>query len=248
MDGSVPAEQRLSYRQIMLYADIASVAALLADRARAAMLTALLDGRALTAGELARIGGVAPPTASGHLARLLDGGMVRVVRQGRHRYYELSGSQVAEVVEALARISPPVAVRSLRQSREARELRMARTCYDHLAGLAGVLLLEAMLGQGLLQESDGDSYEVTGKGDEVLDAVGVAVPGGGGRRLAGRCLDWTERRPHLKGALGVALTRRMIELGWFERGRTRRALILTGEGRRGLQDSFGCVVPEAARD
>jgi DNA-binding transcriptional ArsR family regulator len=121
-------------------ADIAPVAALMGDRGRAAMLTALLDGRPLAAGELARTAGVSAQTASAHLARLLDGGLVTVVRQGRHRYYRLAGPEVAEVIEALSRISPAVEVRSLRQSREARRLHRARSCYDHLAGEAGVAL------------------------------------------------------------------------------------------------------------
>lgn len=147
--------------------DIAPIAALMADRARAAMLTALLDGRPLSAGELAKIGGVTAQTASGHLGKLLDGGLVTVVRQGRHRYYRLSGTEVAQVIEALSRISPPVKVRSLRQSREARALQLARTCYDHLAGRAGVALFEALVDRGLIEPEptlNGVSYGPASKG------------------------------------------------------------------------------------
>src|SRR5579884_2107812 len=117
--------------------EIAPVAALMADRARAAMLTGLMDGRPLAASELARLAGVSPPTASEHLARLLDGGLVSVLRQGRHRYYRLAGPRVAAAIEALSQVGPRVPVRGLRQSRQAAALAEARTCYDHLAGRAG---------------------------------------------------------------------------------------------------------------
>ena len=224
--------------------DFAPVAALLADRARAAMLTALLDGRPLAAGELARAAGVSAPTASAHLGRLLDGGFVTVVRQGRHRYYRLRGGEVAQVIEALGRLGAPVEVRSLRQSRDAQRLGVARTCYDHLAGAAGVALFAALVDGGLI-EPDGDAYEVTEKGEERLAGLGLDVPAlrRARRRFAWQCLDWTERRPHLNGALGAALTERMIELGWFERGSTRRALAVTDAGLAGLADTFGCVLP-----
>ncbi|GAA3970549.1 winged helix-turn-helix domain-containing protein [Actinomadura viridis] len=222
-------------------ADIAPVAALMADRARAAMLTAMLDGRPLAAGELARTAGVTAQTASAHLGRLLDGGLVTVVRQGRHRYYRLSGAEVAEVIEALSRISGPVEIRSLRRSRQARRLHRARSCYDHLAGQAGVALFAALTGNGLL---DPMSFEVTGKGRDRLEGLGIdlAALGRARRRFAGECLDWTERRPHLNGALGAALLTRFVELGWIERARDRE-LRVTEAGARGLSDSFGCVLP-----
>ncbi|GAA4616040.1 winged helix-turn-helix domain-containing protein [Actinoallomurus liliacearum] len=231
--------------------DIAPVAALLADRTRASMLTALLDGRPLAAGELARTAGVSAATASSHLAKLLDGDLVTVVRQGRHRYYRLKGAEVAAVIEAISRISPDVEVRSLRQSRQAHALQEARTCYDHLAGRAGAALFEAMLSRDLLETIDSSfddpaasAYQVTDKGERQLSSIGVDVAGlrGGRRRFAGHCLDWTERRPHLNGALGAALTARMIEDGWFERGSARRALLVTEKGRGRLADVFGCVL------
>ncbi|WP_242907450.1 ArsR/SmtB family transcription factor [Actinomadura terrae] len=229
----------------VLTSDFAPVAALLADRARAAMLTALLDGRPLAAGELARTAGVSAQTASAHLARLLDGGLVTVVKQGRWRYYRLNGAEVARVIEALSRISPGVRARSLRQSRDAVRLHAARTCYDHLAGEAGVSLFAALLDGGLIEPDGEEAYEVTGKGEDRFGTLGVDVPElrKARRRFAWQCLDWTERRPHLNGALGAALTSRMIELDWFERGTTRRALRVTDAGLAGLADSFGCVLP-----
>lgn len=225
--------------------DIAPVAALLADRTRAVMLTVLLDGRPLSAGELARAAGVSAATASSHLGKLLDGDLVTVVKQGRHRYYRLKGADVATVIEALSLISPSVRVRSLRQSRQAAALGLARTCYDHLAGRAGVALFDAMLGGGLVQpQGTADEYSVTDKGRERLERIGVDVDAVrvSRRRFAGHCLDWTERRPHLNGALGAAVTASLIDLGWFERGTSRRALVLTEKGHAGLADVFGCVV------
>jgi DNA-binding transcriptional ArsR family regulator len=228
--------------------DIAPVAALLADRTRAVMLTVLLDGRPLSAGELARTAGVSAATASSHLGKLLDGGLVTVVKQGRHRYYRLKGAEVATVIEALSLISRSVQVRSLRQSRQAAALGLARTCYDHLAGRAGVALFDAMLGRGLIEPhattDERTAYEVTDKGRERLERIGVDLDAvrAKRRRFAGHCLDWTERRPHLNGALGAAVTASLLDLGWFERGTSRRSLVLTEKGHAGLADVFGCVV------
>ncbi|MFG1943318.1 ArsR/SmtB family transcription factor [Nonomuraea sp. NPDC048826] len=216
-------------------ADIAPVAALIADPTRAAILTALLDGRALAAGELAALAGVSAATASAHLARLLDGGLVGVVRQGRHRYYRLAGHEIAEVLEVLARVSARPPVRSLRQSRQARLLEEARTCYDHLAGRAGVALLDALRGHGCL-----DGERVTPGGESLLAELGVDVERArrARRRFAPECLDWTERRAHLGGALGAAVTEVLLERGWYRRGSMPRAVVLTDEGREGLAALF----------
>src|SRR5690348_10160895 len=167
--------------------DMVPAASLLAEPTRAAMLTALLDDRPLAAGELARISGVSPATASAHLARLLGGGLVTVVQQGRHRYYQLAGPQVAAAIEALAHLSPVSPVRSLRESKEAAALAEARTCYDHLAGRAGVALLDALLTRGLLApqaQTDPVLYSVS--------ATGMAAFGSFGLDLA--ALERTRRR------------------------------------------------------
>ncbi|MEV0586370.1 helix-turn-helix transcriptional regulator [Nonomuraea sp. NPDC050310] len=218
-------------------ADIAPVAALIAEPARAAMLNALVGGRALAAGELARLAGVSAPTASSHLAKLLDGGLVEVVRQGRHRYYRLAGHEIAEVLETLSRISNRPAVRSLKQSREARRLEEARTCYDHLAGRAGVGLLDGMVAQGYLLGG-----ELSERGEQVLTELDVDVPGArrARRHFAPECIDWTERRAHLGGALGAALTRAMLASGWIEPGSSPRAVVVTERGREGLATWFAC--------
>ena len=247
-------------------ADIAPAAALMGDPARAAMLTALLDDRALAAGELAELAGVSPATASEHLTRLLGGGLVTVTSQGRHRYYRLAGHRVAAAIEALSRLSPPAPVRSLRQSREAAALAQARTCYDHLAGQAGVALLDALLAGGVLAGSpdglpagggepagsaapqarqDLAVLEVTAAGEATLAAFGVNAASlrHSRRRFAGACLDWTERRPHLNGALGAAITARLLELGWIERGARSRAVRVTPAGQEGLAATFGWAWP-----
>jgi DNA-binding transcriptional ArsR family regulator len=227
--------------------NIAPVAALMADPARAAMLGALLAGPALSAGELGQVAGVSPATASAHLARLLDGGLVSMTRQGRHRYYSLAGHEVASVLEAIASISPERPVRSLRQSRQAAALAQARTCYDHLAGRAGVALLDALLRGGVLtgHGTGADAaYEVTSGGADVLTGFGVDVTAvrRSRRRFAGACLDWTQRRPHLNGALGAAVTARLLDLGWIQRGPMPRAVWVTEPGRDGLAATFGWAV------
>ncbi|HEY7144965.1 MAG TPA: helix-turn-helix domain-containing protein [Streptosporangiaceae bacterium] len=225
--------------------DIAPVAALLADRARAQILLALLDGLPRPAGELSRLAGVSPATASAHLARLLRGGMLAVDKQGRHRYYRLSGPEVASLIEAVAVVSPVLPARGLRQSREAAALARARSCYDHLAGQAGVALLDALLAGGMLAVrapgKDGSAFEVTGAGTQTLARFGVDVTEvrRARRRFAGSCLDWTERRPHLGGALGAAIMTRLLRLGWIEHGRSRRSIRVTPAGADGLAATFG---------
>jgi DNA-binding transcriptional ArsR family regulator len=230
-------------------ADIAPVAALLADPARASMLGAMLGGQPLAAGELSQIAGVSPATASAHLAKLLNGGMVAVTKQGRHRYYSLAGHEIATVLEIIAEISPVKPVRSLRQSREADALAQARTCYDHLAGRAGVALFDALLQQKVLAgrgTGTDAAYQVTEDGaDKLADfGVDVAEVSRSRRKFAGACLDWTQRRPHLNGALGAAMTSRLLELGWIERGPSKRAVRVTGPGRDGLAATFGWSAPD----
>jgi DNA-binding transcriptional ArsR family regulator len=239
--------------------DIAPAASLMADRARAAMLIALLDGRPLAASELARLASVSAPTASAHLAKLLDGGLVTAIRQGRHRYYQLGGHEVALAIEALSQIGPPTPVRSLKQSRQAAALAEARTCYDHLAGRAGVLLLDGMLREGLLAEASGGPagrapasgglaadmasvrFQVTKSGMAALAPFSINVDAlrATRRRFATACLDWTQRRPHLGGSLGAAITTRLFELSWIERGPRIRSVRVTPEGREGLAATFG---------
>jgi DNA-binding transcriptional ArsR family regulator len=201
--------------------DLAAVAVLFGDPARAAMLGALAGGHALPAGELARVAGIRPATATAHLRKLVAAGLVRVRVQGRHRYHELAGPAVGAALEALAQLAPPAPVRSLRAHRAAAGLAEARTCYDHLAGRRGVQLRERLLEAGALRELDDKDHELTPRGRELVAALGVDVTelGAGRRVFARRCVDWTQRRPHLAGALPAALTAEFLARGWL----TRRA-------------------------
>lgn len=237
-------------------ADIAGVAALIGERSRARVLMALLDGRALPASVLAGEAGVAPSTASEHLAQLVAAGLVTVQPQGRARCFRLAGPPVAEALEALARISAPEPIRSLRQGTRAHALRRARTCYNHLAGRLGVAVMSAMLEENLLTGGDGRyrpqdadrlsapgtelTYRLTDRGREALSALGIDLRALDRHHPMIRyCVDWSEQRHHLAGALGAALTRRMFELNWIRRINQRRAVVLTDAGRHGLAETLG---------
>ncbi|WP_435054556.1 ArsR/SmtB family transcription factor [Micromonospora aurantiaca (nom. illeg.)] len=232
---------------------LAGFAALLADPTRAGFCLALLDGRAWTAGELARAAGVAASTASDHLTRLVAGGLLVEQRQGRHRYVRLADPGVAQLVEDLAARAPAPATppRTLRAASAGAALAYARICYDHLAGRLGVLLHDALLDRGVLDRTGG--LALTGSGMNWLDRLGVPVePLRATRRpLVRDCLDWTERRPHLAGAVGAALCGRFLDLGWTARG-TGRAVRLTATGRDALAETLAVdpalLAPPASRD
>lgn len=203
--------------------DLAAVAVLISDPARAAILEALATGVALPAGELARRAGVRPATATAHLRRLVEGGLVKVRAQGRHRYHELAGPQVAAVLEALAQIAPPAPVRSLREHSAALKLAEARTCYDHLAGRRGVELRDRLLASGAVRQVNDRDHVLTSRGRALLLTLDIDAGclEASRRMLARLCIDWTQRRPHLAGALPAALTTRFLELGWLSRGQGR---------------------------
>lgn len=223
---------------------LAEIGALVGDPGRAAMLQALMDGRALTAGELARAANIAPQTASGHLARLTGAGLVSVVQQGRHRYHRLATPQVAQMLEGLMRVAAGALTPRARTGPRDVRLRLARTCYDHIAGRLGVALADAMRGQGWI-EADDEAGLVTASGAERLGALGIDVastPPRGVRAvpLCRLCLDWSERRPHLAGRLGAALCATSLEQGWVRRMPDSRALAVTPAGRRAYRAYF-CV-------
>ena len=223
---------------------IAHVAALIGDPARANMLSALIDGRALTASELAQAAGVALPTASGHLARLVDGGLVSVERQGRHRYHRLADADVAQAIEGLMGLAQRTGGTRARTGPREPALRSARICYDHLAGERGVALLAAAQAAGYL--ADGPDLAVTAAGREAFAAFGVdfAAIEHGRRPLCRRCLDWSERRSHLAGALGAAVLARLLDRGWARR-EAGRALTITRDGERALA-MLGAQSPDDA--
>ncbi|MEV7597521.1 winged helix-turn-helix domain-containing protein [Kitasatospora sp. NPDC089797] len=259
---------------------LAALAALLADPTRAAFCSALLDGRAWTAGELARSAGVAPSTASEHLSRLIAGGLLSEERQGRHRYVRLASPAVATLIEDLTvfadttaeavagataeavdrataaahatgrpamartadgRPAPRNLREATRQSAEAR----ARTCYDHLAGRLGVAVADALLARGLVTDRAG--LAVTEHGRAWLAAQAIELPARagrpGGRPVVRSCLDWTERRSHLGGALGAALCRTALDRAWVERIGSGRALRVTPDGGRALHELLGVELP-----
>ncbi len=213
--------------------DISAVGALLADPARAAILLALLGGTALPASDLARRAGITPSTASTHLARLLKAEWVAVERRGRHRHYRIASPRVAALLEQVTCLAPRVPVRSLRGQQQAAALRLARSCYDHLAGQLGVALTEALLRQDVLRV-EGSDFALTPEGAAFLRERGVDVPAatGPGRRrvFARRCLDWSERRDHLAGALGAAVFAHWEAQGWITRHDHSRAVALTPQG------------------
>src|ERR671924_1105034 len=210
-------------------ADLAAVAAIVAEPARARILTALGDGRALPASVLAAQAGVAPSTASQHLAKLVAAGFLSTEPNGRRRYFRLAGPEINDLLEALARLAPPETVRSLRQGTRAEALRRARTCYDHLAGRLGVGLMAALLDRELLANGAAHGgepdYRITEAGLDAFRALEIHLARIPGRRPAVRyCLDWSEKRHHLGGKLGKALADRLFELGWLERYELGRAV------------------------
>ncbi|EPD92450.1 ArsR/SmtB family transcription factor [Streptomyces albus] len=219
--------------------DLAAVAQLLADGTRASFCLALLDGRAWTATELARHAGVAASTATEHLNALVRGNLLVEERQGRHRYVRLADAPVAELVENLAALAPDRSAppRSLSAAGRRRALAHARTCYDHLAGTLGVAITDAMTERGLLDWEHG--FRLTGAGEGWLTELGVTVPAGTRRPAVRSCLDWTERRPHLAGAVGAALCGHALGSGWILRIGTTRAVTVTPEGRQVLRDRLG---------
>jgi DNA-binding transcriptional ArsR family regulator len=221
-------------------ADIAAVTRVLANRARLAMLELLMDGRPHPAGDLGREAGIAPSTASGHLAELVEAGLVQAEPSGRQRRYRLSGPEVARAIEALAVIAPRRRVSTLRAATAAERLREGRTCYDHLAGRLGVAVTDALLAHRALRRRDG-AFVLTGSGERLFRSIDVDVDAAGGRRraFALACQDWTERRSHLAGALGAELCDRLFELGWIARRRPGRAVVLTEAGATGLRDLLG---------
>ncbi|MEV0844979.1 helix-turn-helix transcriptional regulator [Streptomyces sp. NPDC049954] len=221
--------------------DLAAVAGLFADRTRAAFALALLDGRAWTVTELARAAGVAVSTATGHLNLLVGGGLLSEVRQGRHRYVRIADERVAELVESLAALAPAAGPpRGLAVAGRQQALARGRTCYDHLAGALGVAVTEAMAGRGLLDWAAGPG--LTGAGKEWLAENGVTLPSASRRPAVRSCLDWTERRPHLAGAVGAALCARAFAAGWVVRIGGGRAVSVTGKGHTALRDRLGLVL------
>jgi DNA-binding transcriptional ArsR family regulator len=221
---------------------LAEIGSLLADSSRAAILLALVDGSARPAGELARMAGIAPSTASAHLARLVEGGLLQVLSLGRHRYFKVANDNVAQVLEALPLLRSPPACAPMRAPR-AQPLAFARTCYGHLAGRLGVAVYQGLREQAWIELGD-HAVRLTEHGREALRKAGLLADATMSPSLAGRgCLDWTERRPHLGGPLGVAIADQLLRRDWLRRQDGSRALGLTPPGRAGLRQ-LGIVLDD----
>jgi DNA-binding transcriptional ArsR family regulator len=216
-------------------ADLATVGAAIGEPARALMLNALLGGRALPASELARVGRVAPSTASAHLAKLAEAGLVAVEPHGRHRYHRLAGDAVAHALEVLSTIAPPLEIKTLKAASRADAERHARSCYDHLAGQLGVAITARFVELGALERESLALLDA-----KPLRAIGIHAQQLTGRRpLTRACLDWTERRPHVAGQVGAAILTALVDLRWLTRAPSGRAVRLTPSGERGLHAALG---------
>ena len=222
-------------------ADLARIGSLLADRTRATILLTLLNGGLTSASALADRAGVSRSLASMHLRKLEQGGLIRVEPQGRRRLYRLASQSIADALEVLLLLAPALPVSSLRGAHARDDLRRGRLCYDHLAGRAGVALSEQLVHGGLLTPA----FEVTPRGERTFAAFGIDVPALAARErpLTRACLDWSERRHHLAGGLGAALTSELIRRGWVETREASRAVTVTPHGRAALFDAFA-IAPQ----
>ena len=217
--------------------DIAAVAGLLADRTRVDLLVALSGGAARPAGELASLAGVSPSVASIHLSRLLAADLVSVQQHGRHRYYRLANPEIISALEPLARLAPLTPVRSLSQHRRIGALRAGRRCYDHLAGQIGVQIADAMRSNGWIS-IDADCWMLTDAGMQAVLGLGIELKTSRRRQLVRPCLDWSERRHHLAGALGAALLEQLTSKSWLQPDPETRAVAVTSTGASELAAYF----------
>jgi DNA-binding transcriptional ArsR family regulator len=224
-----------------VFAEIATAAG---DPARAGMLNALMDGRALTASELAHVAGITPQTASGHLARLTVAGLIAVDKQGRHRYHRLATPAVARMLESIMQVAADAEPQRTKAFTGPRDIAMraARTCYDHLAGTLGVALADAMVARGQIELAS-DAGIVTDTGMALMQWLGIDLDAARGksktRLLCRPCLDWSERRPHLAGAVGTALCAHCFDAGWIKRVDGTRAVTITAKGTAKFREIFG---------
>ena len=226
---------------------LSEVAALMGDPARAAMLSLLMDGRAHTASDLALTAGITAQTASGHLARMVEGNLLAARAQGRNRFYRLASSDVAHAIESLMALAGTRATPASRSAawRRDPDLRFCRTCYDHLAGQVGIAVTDSLTKHGYLEPKGPRDWKLTPPGELFCERLGVDLPGArqaSSRHFARQCLDWSERRPHISGALGAAIADTFFKRGWAERLRRSRTVRLTDSGRRALGSPFGAAV------
>ncbi|MFK9090907.1 ArsR/SmtB family transcription factor [Bacillus salipaludis] len=226
-----------------VYPNFSYIAKLMAEPTRAIILECLMNGQALPASELAYMAKVSHPTISSHLAKLVEGNLLVMEQHGRHRYYRIASKEVAEMIEKLGTIAPPVEIRSLRQSSQLKQIRSGRTCYDHLAGELGVKVTEALIDREIVYLEDG-LYAVTEKGKEWFIQFGINIEEANTKRrlFAKPCLDWSERRYHISGWLGSAIATRFFDYGWIKKAEKGRAVHLTPKGIDALKDHFGITI------
>ena len=222
---------------------LSEVAALMGDPARAAMLQLLMDGRAHTASDLAHTAGVTAQTASGHLSRMVEANLLVARAQGRNRFYRLASGDVAHAMESLMALAGQRAEPAAQSAawRRDPDLRFCRTCYDHLAGQIGIAVTDSLTQHGHLEPKGQRDWNLTPSGELFCERLGVDIAGARktGRHFARQCLDWSERRPHISGALGAAIADTFFKRGWAERLRRGRTVRLTDSGRRALTRDFG---------
>ena len=224
---------------------MAEVAQMVSDPGRANILSTLMDGRALTAGELARVAGVTPQTASSHLSKLVERRLLVMDKRGPRRFYRLATAEIAQMLEGMMVVAVAGPPRFRPPSRIDAEMRRARTCYDHLAGRLGVALADGLVRRRVLRHQDGELTLVRrGSGEALLNDWGIDVPAleSARRPMVRTCIDWTERRLHLAGALGAAIVDRFLESGWIRRRRDDRAVSVTPLGQRRLKEELGVSV------
>lgn len=228
-------------------ANIAFIGSLLGDETRAAMVSALLDGRALTARELAQGAGITPQTGSFHLSKLATAGLVKIRPQGRHRFYRLASPEIARAIQALTRIVPNPKAKPAAKRKN--DVCFARTCYGHLAGYLGLAVAEALQARGVIKPIGDDDFQVPPVGEQFFDELGIDLGElRKGRRLFARqCLDWSERKPHLGGALGQALSDELVKRRWLRKRPNSREVHLTDAGHRGIKTLLGIDAKELER-
>ncbi|RSL30615.1 ArsR family transcriptional regulator [Salibacterium salarium] len=223
---------------------VSKVAELLSDPSRSKILIGLMDGCDHSASELALIAKIKPQTASFHLNKIVDSGVIKVEKQGRHRFYSLKSSECAAILESFLSISPTPEIKSLNQESSKKTIKFARTCYDHLAGELGVKITNYLLKNEILVEADESNFTVSHAGNTFFKEFGVNLRDQENKRraFARKCLDWTEREHHLAGALGNAMITRMFELQWLQRKEHTRSLELTPKGIEGVDKAFNIQV------
>jgi len=227
---------------------LSEVAALMGDPTRAAMLSLLMDGRAHTASELALTAGITAQTASGHLSRMVEASLLAARAQGRNRFYRLASGEVAHAIESLMALAGERAQPAAKTAawRRDPDLRFCRTCYDHLAGQVGIAVTDSLTQHGHLEPKGAHDWKLTPSGEQFCQRLGVDLAGARtaqSRHFARQCLDWSERRPHISGALGAAIADTFFKKGWAERLRRSRTVRLTDSGRRAMGSHFGAAVP-----